>query len=169
MKGVSYKFIVATVGLAASAVLCVVSTFLPWLSAGGSGTNSYDSYFSGTPEALLIASGITLAAIALNVFKHNKVTRILNGIIGIIAAIVIAGTSLIIYSNDKGGMNSINSYSMSNLNISTNGLVSIGLGNYLALGAAGLILVFSVLVLVWGKYGKKKGLRVEQQVQTQGL
>jgi len=163
VKGVSYKFIVATVGLAASAILCIVSTFLPWLSSGGSGTNSYDSYFSGTPEALLIASGVTLAVIALNVFKHNKVTRILNGVVAILAAIVIAGTSMIVYSNDKGGMNSINSYAMSSLNISTDGLVSIGLGNYLALGAAGLILVFSILILAWGKYGKNKGLRVEPQ------
>jgi len=163
VKGVTYRFIVANTGLALAAVLCIVSTFLPWLSSGGSGMNSYDSYFSGTPEALLIASGVILAAIALNTFRHNKLTRVLNGLIGIIAAIVIAGTSLIVYSNDKGGMNSINSYSMSSLNISTSGLVSIGLGNYLALGAAGLILVFSILALAWGKYGKKKGLRVEQQ------
>ncbi len=152
------KAIVANVGLASSAVLCIVSTFLPWVSAGGSGTNSYDSYFSGTPEALLIASGVILAATVLNIFKHNKATRILSGVIGIIAALVIAGMSLILYFNDKGGMNSINSFANSNFNFSTNGFVSIGIGNYLAMGSAVAILVFSILVLVSGKSRKKMAL-----------
>lgn len=155
MKGMSNRAIVANVGLASSAVLCIISTFLPWMSAGGSGTNSYDSYFSGTPETLLIASGVILALIALSVFKHNKVTRILSGVIGIIAALVVAGMSLILYFNDRGGMNSINSFANSNFNFSTNGFVSIGLGNYLAMVSAVAILVFSILVLAAGKSGKK--------------
>ena len=155
----AYKINVSNIGLVSSAVLCIVSTFLPWMSAGGSGTNSYDSYFSGTPETLLIASGIILVATALNIFKHNKATRILNGVIGIIAALVIAGMSLILYFNDRGGMNSINSFANSNFNFSTNGFVSIGLGNYLAMVSAVAILVFSILVLVSGKSGKKTAVR----------
>ncbi|HEY4963316.1 MAG TPA: Trp biosynthesis-associated membrane protein [Candidatus Saccharimonadales bacterium] len=162
MKGISNKAIVASIGLASSAVLCIVSTFLPWMTAGGSGTNSYDSYFSGTPETLLIASGIILAATALSVFKHNKITRILNGVIGILAAIVIAGMSLILYFNDRGGMNSINSFANSNFNFSTNGFVSIGIGNYLAMASAVAILVFSILVLVSGKSGKKTELKAAE-------
>jgi len=155
MKGMSNKAIVANIGLASSAILCIVSTFLPWVSAGGSGTNSYDSYFSGTPETLLIASGIILAATALSMFKHNKATRILSGVIGIIVALVIAGMSLILFFNDRGGMNSINSFANSNFNFSTNGFVSIGLGNYLAMVSAVAILVFSILALVSGKSRKK--------------
>jgi multisubunit Na+/H+ antiporter MnhB subunit len=131
------------------------------MAAGGSGTSSYDSYFSGTPETLLTASAIILALTALSVFKHNKVTRILNGVIGIIAAIVIAGMSIIIYMNDRGGMNSINSFSMSNFNFSTNGYVSVGLGNYLAIGSALAILLFSIFVLLSGKSGKKSDLGKE--------
>jgi multisubunit Na+/H+ antiporter MnhB subunit len=125
------------------------------VSAGGSGTNSYDSYFSGTPETLLIASGVILAATALNIFKHKKATRILSGVIGIIAALVIAGMSLMLYFNDKGGMNSINSFANSNFNFSTNGFVSIGIGNYLAMASGVLILVFSILVLASCKSRKK--------------
>jgi small-conductance mechanosensitive channel len=156
----AYKLNVSNIGLASSAILCIVSTFLPWMSAAGErGANLYDSYFSGTPQILLIASGIILAATALNIFVHNKATRILNGAIGSLAAVVIAGMSLILYFNDRGGMNSINSYSTSNFNFSTNGFVSIGLGNYLALISALAILVFSVLVLVLGKSSKKRGLR----------
>ncbi len=159
MKGMSSKAIIATIGLAASAILCIVSTFLPWMTAGGSGTSSYDSYFSGTPETLMIASGVVLALTALSVFKHNKITRILNGIIGIIAALVVGGMSLILYFNDRGGMNSINSFSNSNFNFNTNGFVSIGLGNYLAMASAVAILVFSILVLASGKSGKKTELK----------
>ena len=162
MSGVSYKINVSNIGLASSAILCIVSTFLPWVSAGGSGTNLYDSYFSGTPQTLLIASGIILAATALNIFVHNKATRILSGVIGIIAALVIAGMSLILYMNDRGGMNSINSFSNSNFNFSTNGFVSIGLGNYLAMASAVAILVFSILVLVSGKAGKKTELKAAE-------
>ena len=155
----SNKAIVANVGVASSAVLCIVSTFLPWMTAGGSGTNSYDNYFSGTPETLLIASGIILAATALSTLKHNKATRILSGVIGILAALVISGMSLILYFNDRGGMNSINSFSNSNFNFSTNGFVSIGLGNYLAMVSAVAILVFSILVLLSGKTSKKVDLK----------
>jgi amino acid transporter len=162
MSGVSYKINVSNIGLASSAVLCIVSTFLPWVSAGGSGTNLYDNYFSGTPETLLIASGVILAATALNIFKHNKATRILSGVIGIIAALVIAGMSLILFFNDRGGMNSINSFANSNFNFSTNGFVSIGIGNYLAMASAVAILVFSVLVLVSGKSSKKPELKASE-------
>lgn len=157
----AYKINVSNIGLTSSAILCIVSTFLPWMSAGGSGTNSYNSYFSGTPQTLLIASGVILAATALNIFAHNKVTRILNGVIGILAAVVVAGMSLIIYMNDRGGINSVNGYSTSNFNLSTNGYVSIGLGNYLALISALAILVFSILVLFSGKPGKKMDLSIE--------
>lgn len=158
----TYKINVSSIGLASSAVLCIVSTFLPWVSGGGSGINLYDSYFSGTPEVLLIASGIILAATALNIFVHNKATRILSGVIGIIAALVIAGMSLILYFNDRGGVNSINSYSSSNFNFSTNGFVSIGIGNYLAMASAVAILVFSILVLVSGKSRKKTELKTAE-------
>ena len=156
------KINVSNIGLASSAVLCIVSTFLPWVSAGGSGTNLYDRYFSGTPQTFLIASGIILAATALNIFKHNKLTRILSGVMGIIAALVVAGMSLILYFNDKGGMNSINSFANSNFNFSTNGFVSIGIGNYLAMVSAAAILVFSILVLVSGKSRKKTELKAAE-------
>ncbi len=160
----AYKINVSNIGLASSAILCIVSTFLPWVSAGGSGTNLYDSYFSGTPEILLITSGIILAATVLNIFKHNKATRILSGVIGIIAALVIAGMSLILYFNDRGGVNSINSYANSNFNFSTNGFVSIGIGNYLAMASAVALLVFSIVVLVSGK--SRKSSKVEPQAKV---
>lgn len=156
------KATVSNVGLAASAVLCVVSTFLPWITSGGSGTNAYDSYFSGTPEALIIASVVVLAAAVFSMIKHNKATRILGGVLGVIAALVVAGMSVIIYMNDRGGMSSINSYSMSSLNISTNGFISIGLGNYLAMLSAAVMLVFSILALVSGKSGKKAELETAE-------
>ncbi len=159
MKSMSNRAIVASIGLTAATILCIVSTILPWVSEGGSGTNLYDQYFSGTPEVLLVASVVIMVVTALCVFKHNKLTRILNGVIGILAAIVIAGMSLVLYFNDRGGVNSINSYSTSNFNFSTNGFVSIGLGNYLALVSSVAILVFSILVLFSGKSVKKAGLK----------
>ena len=155
MKGMSNKAIAANIGLAASVVLCVVSTFLPWMRAvDGSSATAYDSYFSGVPETLLIPAGIILAAVALNVFKHNKATRILTGVIGILASLVIGGMSLIVYFNDKGGVNSMNSYSSGSLGISSNGFVAIGPGNYLAMLSAVAILVFAILAF-FGKSRKK--------------
>lgn len=162
MKGMSNKAIAANIGLASSVVLCIVSTFLPWMRAvDGSSATAYDSYFSGTPEALLIASGVILAAVALNVFKHNKATRILSGVLGIIASLVIGGMSLIIYFNDKGGVNSMNSYSSSSLGISSNGFVAIGPGNYLAMIAAVAILVFAIFAF-FGKSSKKAEVKAAE-------
>ena len=155
MKAIPNKAIAANIGLASSVVLCIVSTFLPWIRAvDGNSATAYDSYFSGVPEILLIPAGIVLAAVALNVFKHNKATRILIGVIGILASLVIGGMSLIIYFNDKGGVNSMNSYSSSSLGISSNGFVAIGPGNYLAVISAVAILVFAILAF-FGKSSKK--------------
>lgn len=165
MKGMSNKAIAANIGLGSSVVLCIVSTFLPWMRAvDGSSATAYDSYFSGVPEALLIPAGIVLAAVALNVFKHNKATRILTGVIGILASLVIGGMSLIVYFNDKGGVNSMNSYSSSSLGISSNGFVTIGPGNYLAILSAVAILVFAILAF-FGKSSKKVDVsKVEKEM-----
>jgi hypothetical protein len=161
MKDMSNRAIATNIGLASSVVLCIVSTFLPWIRAiDGSSATAYDSYFSGVPETLLIPSGIILAAVALSVFKNNKATRILSGVIGILASLVIGGISLIVYFNDKGGVNSMNSYSSSSLGISSNGFVAIGPGNYLAMLAAVAILVFAIFAFFSGKSGKKTESKV---------